>query len=66
MHLLPGRVKSMVEGCIAENSVIPCHKTLDQERSVCRGLWDVHYHDIQVLQLADRMGVVAYNDLPPE
>lgn len=65
MHLRPGRVQAMVDACIRENTVIHCHQTLDKVRSVCRGLWDVNYKDIGILQVADGLGLVAFDD-PPE
>lgn len=65
MQLAPGRVDEMVAGCKQTNSVIPCHSTLDGPRSICRGLFDAHYRDIGILQIADRLGVLAYTD-PPE
>ncbi len=64
MKLAPGRVESMVEACVRENTIIPCHKTLDGPRSVCRGLYDVHYGKIAVLQVADRLGLIKF-DSPP-
>jgi hypothetical protein len=65
MHLQEGRRDAMVADCIADNTIIPCHKTLDDARSVCRGLYDLHYNDIPILQIADRLGLIAY-DQPPE
>lgn len=64
MHLVEGRFEQMVADCIANNTVIPCHKTLDGLRAVCRGLWDAHYRDISILQIADRLGVVAHATSP--
>lgn len=65
MNLMPGRLDAMVDTCVRNNRIIACHETLDGPRSVCRGLWDVHYHDIGTLQIADRLGHVAFDD-PPE
>ncbi len=65
MDLDPGRVDGMVAACKAENTVIPCHQTLDGPRAVCRGLWDVHRIDIPILRLAAAMGVVEFTP-PPE
>lgn len=65
MHLEPGRVDQMVEACIENQSVIPCHKTLDGPRSICRGYWDVHRDEIWPLRLAHAMDLVSY-DSPPE
>ena len=40
MHLRPGRRGGMVRGSLRDDSFIPCHKTLDGERAVCRGFYD--------------------------
>jgi len=42
MSLMPGRLRGMIDGALAQDSCIPCHKTLDGERAVCRGFWDRH------------------------
>lgn len=65
MHLRDGSVDTMVDGCIEDNTVIPCHSTLDGPRSVCRGLWDKHRGEILVLRLAQCFDVIAFDD-PPE
>ncbi len=65
MHLQEGRVEDMVRSCIEENTVIPCHQTLDGPRAVCRGLWDVHRINIPILRMAVAFNVTAYED-PPE
>lgn len=65
MHLQDGRVADMVKGCIEQDTVIPCHQTLDGPRSVCRGLWDLHRDQIFSLRLAQAMGVIEFDD-PPE
>ena len=62
MKLAPGRVEEMTQTCIRENTVIPCHSTLDGPRSVCRGLYDVHYRNVGILQVADRLGFLAFDD----
>lgn len=65
MHLREGRLESMVEACIKDNTVIPCHQTLDGPRSVCRGLYDVHSGDIMIMRLAHALKVIAFDE-PPE
>ncbi len=64
MRLQPGRVDDMVNHCIENDTVIPCHSTLDGPRSICRGLYDVHRDDITVMQLAERIGVMEFDDPP--
>lgn len=66
MHLREDRVATMVAACIAENTIIPCHQTLDGPRSVCRGLWDVHRDEIPILRLAEAMDVLAFDSPPQE
>lgn len=66
MHLPEGKVEELVQGCIDDDTVIPCHETLDGPRSVCRGLWDKHRRDIVILRTAQAFEVVAYDDPPTE
>lgn len=66
MYLQEGRLASMVATCISEDRVIPCHKTLDGPRSVCRGLYDTHKGDILTLRLAHALNVLAFDDPPEE
>lgn len=64
MHLRSGRVKEMVDGCITEGVVIPCHKTTFQEApvaAICRGFFDSYSEQIPLLQIAKRMNVVTYD-----
>ena len=64
LQLLPGSLDGMVADCIEQDTVIPCHETLDGPRSVCRGLYDVHRADIVILRLAGFLGVFAFDDPP--
>lgn len=54
MYLRPGRLRGMVREALANDSFIPCHKTLDGEQAVCRGFWDRHSRD----SLGCRLGIV--------
>lgn len=65
MDLNAGVVADIVKDCIKEDRVIPCHRTLNGPRSICRGLWDLHRNDIYSLRLAQAMGVIEFDD-PPE
>jgi hypothetical protein len=65
MYLREGRLDQMVATCIDDNTVIPCHETLDGPRSVCRGLYDVHRQEIVILRMAAAFGIFAF-DPPPE
>jgi hypothetical protein len=55
MLLRPGRLREMIDQSVNNNAAIPCHKTLDGERAVCRGFWDRHKGDTLMCRLgADR------------
>jgi hypothetical protein len=59
MYLNPGRVKGMVQECLAGQGHIPCHKTLDEDvQAICRGFWDAYRNEIDLLRLAERIGFV--------
>lgn len=63
MHLRAGRVEEMVETCMAGQGVIPCHQTLDDpQESVCRGFFNRYKHEVSLLSVAERMGVIAYTN----
>jgi hypothetical protein len=66
MHLNAGRVDAMVQECLEQQSVIPCHQTLDGPRSTCRGFWDLYHQDIVPLVLAQAMDLVEYDEPPKE
>lgn len=66
MHLEHGGVKSMVQACIEDNTVIVCHQTLDEPRSTCRGLYDLHKGDIVAIRLAHALDIIAFDDPPEE
>lgn len=55
MELRSGRVRGMVNEAVERDGFIPCHKTLDGERAVCRGFYDA-YGD---RTLACRFGVIV-------
>lgn len=69
MSLSPGRVSGMVQRCLAEDAVIPCHEYLhlphgdwtfgDEARgAVCRGFLDQHGDAILAVRLARLMSIV--------
>ena len=58
MQLNPGRLRGMVDESLANDSFIPCHKTLDGERAVCRGFYDRHQHDSFGCRLGTVLGVI--------
>lgn len=62
MRLQPGRVQVMEQEAIASGGAIICHKTLDGDNAVCRGFFDVAKHEVQALQVAERLGVIAWDD----
>lgn len=63
MRLQPGRVKEMVDGSLADQSAITCHKTLygqAEQESVCRGFFDAYGHKVQALDLAEKIGIIEF------
>ena len=61
MSLRAGRLRGMIEGSIADDSCIPCHKTLDGERAVCRGFWDRYKEDTLMCRLGTFFSVIEVN-----
>jgi hypothetical protein len=69
MSLQKGRVRGMVDGAVADESCIPCHKTIyeeDVQPAICRGFWDAHRHRVGTLQVAERLDMVVYDKLEEE
>lgn len=67
MHLTPGRLKEMVDESIAEGVGIVCHSTLPhtgEDQAICRGFWDAHRERAQLLQVAERLGIIEYQPVP--
>lgn len=70
MALQPGRVKQMADDSVADGGVITCHQTLpygyygDAEPAVCRGFFDARGDEVQALQVAERLGMVEFDDSP--
>jgi hypothetical protein len=68
MRLQPGRVKGMVDDCLSPESEgagnIPCHETLSGEQAICRGFWNAYKDRVQLLTVADRMGIVREQPVP--
>jgi len=67
MDLRDGRVEQMVRDAARNQSCIPCHQTLEFSdgaagQSVCRGFFD--RHPTAPLQIAERMGLIEFTDLP--
>lgn len=70
MSLQRGRVRGMVEECVADDGVIPCHCTIrrdDVQPAICRGFYDSRWGQlISTLQIAERLGVIVEDPLPPK
>lgn len=62
MDLEEGRVEDMVSSCLKNQGVIPCHQTLGSQESVCNGFFTQYKHEVQLLSIAERMGVVRMTD----
>ena len=58
MSLRAGRVREMIDAALAADSCIPCHKTLDGQRSVCRGFVDRHRRNTLMCRLAAVIGEI--------
>jgi hypothetical protein len=66
MGLTPGRVAGMVLAAREAGGHITCHITIfeeDPKPAICRGYWDLPNRP-DLLQLAERMGVVVYDEVP--
>lgn len=64
MQLNRGRVRGMVDDARRHESAIICHATLyTGANAVCRGFFEAHA--TQPLQLADRLGLITWQDPPP-
>jgi hypothetical protein len=61
MMLRAGRLREMVDGSIAQDASIPCHKTLVGQRAVCRGFWDRHQRDTLLCRLGGVLGIIEVN-----
>jgi hypothetical protein len=61
MSLRSGRVRGMIDESIAGDACIPCHKTLDGRRAVCRGFWDRHKQDTLMCRLGVKLGIIEIN-----
>lgn len=62
MVLEAGRVASMEFEAVRDQGVIVCHKTLDpspQENAVCRGFFDTQKHQVGLLSVAERIGIMV-------
>lgn len=62
MHLKAGCVDEMVDDCLSTDSFIVCHDTLDGPRSVCRGFWARHRHDVLPLRMAIFLELQAFDN----
>ena len=68
---VPGaRVAEMVLGTKdTDLATVPCHHTLygmAEHNAICRGWWDRFATRDNLLRYAMRIGIVVYDDLPPE
>lgn len=69
MHLVPGRLKGMIRGAIADQSCIPCHSTIrrdDVQPAICHGFYARYASQIVALRLARCLGSIIYDAPPPQ
>ncbi len=66
--LEPGRLAQMVRDCQQRDTAVTCHETLSGVGAICRGIYELRERGrgIQILQLAQRMGVVIFDGVPNE
>lgn len=62
MHLEPGRKDAMEAEAVANESVIPCHKTLGDTPAICRGYWDTQRRNVPALRLAVALDIMKMQD----
>lgn len=60
MSLEAGRVEQMVKTSTKRQSAIICHSTTEGLRAVCHGFFKLH--PTQPLQLAERLGVIEWDE----
>lgn len=61
MHLNAGRVKEMVDGSLADEAGITCHKTIHgqaEQEATCRGFYDAYGMRVAAFQVASRLGLI--------
>ena len=63
MHLMPGRLKDMVDTSLENQSTIVCHDTLadDRDSASCRGFFDRYGGRVFPLRLAKAMDAIEYD-----
>lgn len=61
MYLRAGTLREMVQGSLANDSFIPCHKTLDGQQAVCRGFYDRHARDSLGCRFGFIVGIIYLN-----
>ena len=50
---------------IKNDNVLPCHETTDgPDQAICRGYYDKERDKVPIMQVAQRLGVVAWQALP--
>lgn len=70
MRLRPGRLRSMVQEAVDNGTWITCHTTLPYHpdhpgwSAVCRGFFDAHRHQSQMLRIAVRLDRIVEVSLP--
>lgn len=65
MRLQPGRVRDMVDDALSdpEAGTIVCHDTMDDcTQAICRGFFDRYRNDVQLVQIACRLGYIRLHD----
>lgn len=60
MQLSRGRVKELANAALRNGTAIICHETLSTGgQAICRGFYDRYGEQVAVLQIAQRMELIA-------
>jgi len=62
MYLEEGRKDRMEAEAVANESMIPCHKTLGPGAAICRGYWDTQWRNVFPLRVAVMTEIVRELD----
>jgi hypothetical protein len=66
MNLPAGRFQDLVERNRSEDTAFACHQTLYRtgvEHSICRGYYDAYKHETTPLRIAERRGVIEFDEI---
>lgn len=65
MHLNPGRLRDLVQQNLSAGAALVCHQTLsygdhpDFGPALCRGFYDAHGHQVNLVRIMQRLDGIA-------